>query len=83
MVEDDLRKKMTVLQYQNIKEFCEFYTIEVEEIKAHPEYAERIEEYHTALEELIDGYGQMGGLNQEICGIFGSCDCDADYGSVS
>ena len=26
MVEDDLRKKMTVLQYQNIKEFCEFYT---------------------------------------------------------
>ena len=52
MVEDDLRKKMTVLQYQNIKEFCEFYTIEVEEIKDHPEYAERIEEYHTALEEL-------------------------------
>jgi len=40
MVEDDLRKKMTVLQYQNIKEFCEFYTIEVEEIKDHPEYAE-------------------------------------------
>ena len=33
MVEDDLRKKMTVLQYQNIKEFCEFYTIEVEEIR--------------------------------------------------
>ncbi|KRM57643.1 hypothetical protein FC30_GL001506 [Ligilactobacillus animalis KCTC 3501 = DSM 20602] len=55
----------------------------MEEIKDHPEYAERIEKYHTALEELIDGYGQMGGLNQEICGIFGSCDCDADYGSVS
>ncbi len=37
MVEDDLRKKMTVLQYQNIKEFCEFYTIEVEEINDHPD----------------------------------------------
>ena len=82
MVEDDLRKRNTVLKYQNIKEFCEFYTIEVSEIASHPEYAARIEKYHESLDELIVGYSQMGCLNQEICSIFGKCDFDADYGVV-
>lgn len=83
MVEDDWRRTKTVLQYQNIEEFCEFYAIDINEIKDHPEYAAHIEKYHQALEDLITGYDQMGGLNQELCGIFGKCECETDYGSLA
>lgn len=82
MVEDDVMKKLAVLQYQNIEEFCEFYTINIHEIKDHPEYAKRIEEHHSDLEQLIAGYSQMAGLNKEISGLFGLCECENGFESA-
>lgn len=76
---DETQEVIQILaECANLLEYCEFYAIDLEEIKTNPEITEHIIKKQALLESLIQGYREMSEINQDICQEFLSCDdCEA------
>ena len=63
-----------VLSCSNLKVYCDYYSITVEDIKRKPQIAVYILNHQNSLEQLIAGYSEMKSINQDICDEFQRCE---------
>lgn len=63
-----------VLSCSNLKVYCDYYSITVEDIKQKPQIAVYILNHQSSLEQLISGYSEMETINQDICDEFQRCE---------
>ncbi|KRM00036.1 hypothetical protein [Liquorilactobacillus satsumensis] len=58
--------------------YCDYYSIDQGELK-NSLIADYVDAHHQILDELINGYKEMGPLNKKICDEFVGCECEAGY----
>lgn len=63
-----------VLACSNLKVYCDYYSITVDDIKQQPQLAFYILKHRDSLDQLISGYNEMKLLNQDICAEFQHCE---------
>lgn len=63
-----------VLGCSNLRVYCDYYSITVEDIKQRPQIAVYILNHQNSLEKLISGYSEMETINQDICDEFQRCE---------
>lgn len=63
-----------ILQSKNLQVYCEYYSISIEQIKQEPKIAVYLLEHQESLDKMINGYDEMGTLNQRICSEFQQCE---------
>ena len=63
-----------VLACSNLKVYCDYYSITVDDIKQQPQLAFYILKHRNSLEQLIAGYSEMEAINQDICTEFQRCE---------
>lgn len=63
-----------VLACSNLKVYCDYYSVTIDDIKQQPQLAIHILKHRNSLEQLIAGYSEMESINQNICTEFQRCE---------
>ncbi|KRM92963.1 hypothetical protein [Liquorilactobacillus cacaonum] len=76
---ESMAEKINNDSSERISIYCDYYSINQQELEKDNMVAEYVEAHRHILDELINGYKEMGPLNKKICDEFIGCDCETEY----
>jgi hypothetical protein len=71
-------KKIFKSNADRLAAYCDYYAIDRRELQRDPLLLKYITAHQQILDELINGYEEMGPLNKKICNEFVECECECE-----
>ena len=76
--QDKFGKKLFKNDAERLAAYCDYYAIDFSELKHDPLLLQYITAHQQVLDDLINGYEEMGPLNKKICNEFVECEAECE-----
>lgn len=76
--QDKFGKKLFKNNTDRLAAYCDYYAIDLRKLQHDPLLLEYITAHQQVLDDLINGYEEMGPLNKKICNEFVECEAECE-----